>query len=100
MLSHTCRLALARSLDIAATQELAATPNSNVEFQAGAFSTYLSSTPLRHEEVAVALENESGATSGRRASSSLAVPPFSGMKVLLFVAARSLLSNYSHFAVF
>ena len=99
MLSHTCRLALARSLDIAATPELT-TPNSNLEYQASAFSTHLSSTPLRHEEVAVALENESGATTGRRASSSLAVPPFSGMKVLLFVAAKSLLSNYSHFAVF
>ena len=80
-------VAHARSPDIAATPDSdALLPVS--EDLSTALSHRFATTPLRHEDVAVALEEESSASSGRRASinptQSLAMPLFSSMKVTVF----------------
>ncbi len=78
--------ARARSPDITATPDLDA-PHQISEDISTALSHRFVTTPLRHEDVAVALEEESSASSGRRASlnptQSLAMPLFSSMKVTI-----------------
>jgi hypothetical protein len=76
--------ALLRPLDIAGTPEKDAN-HLHVDDNS---SNHFSATPLRHENVSVALENESGSLSARRASmipaQSLAMPLFSSMRVTQF----------------
>ena len=76
--------ALARTPDIAATSDFDA-PDLNLEDNSSMFSSRFSATPLRHEDVSVALENESGSSSSRRASliptQSLVTPLFSSIRV-------------------
>ncbi len=63
--------ALVRPLDTAATPEKDS-HDFNAEEDSAILSARFSATPLRHEDVSVALDSESGSSSGRRAS---LIPP-------------------------
>ena len=79
-------------------------PNSNSAIRSTASSSdSFSTTPLRHEDVDVALENEPSASSGRRTSliptQGLAMPLFGSMKVHLSFGKSSRMSSTSHHGI-
>jgi hypothetical protein len=78
--------ALVRPLDIAATPEKDV-QDPNFDDNAIILATRFSATPLRHEDVSVALDNDSGSSSSRRASlitaQNLAMPLFSSSRVIV-----------------
>jgi hypothetical protein len=76
-------------------------PNALLEDFSSALDNRLLSTPLYLEDVAVVLENDSSAPSGRRASlnpaQGLAMPSYRSMKVPFFVESHptfALLFNF------
>ncbi len=91
----------ALSPDVNSTPGLHA-PNPNSAIRSTASSDSFSTTPLRHEDVDVALENEPSA-SGRRTSlnptQGLAMPLFSSMKVHLSCAKSSRMSSTSYHGI-
>jgi hypothetical protein len=92
----------ARSPDVTAIPDLEA-PNPLLEDVSSALDNRFASTPLSLEDVAVVLEKESSAPSGRRASLNpahgLAMPSFRSMKVLLFVESHPTFAPFFTFVL-